>query len=57
MVKLLQFLGLVLGIIASICEILFTYYQYCKSKKDQGKGPSDAATSNEPVDGCRKDNL
>lgn len=55
MVKLLQFLGLVLGIIASICKILFTYYQYRKSKKDQEKGPSDVGASNEPGKECHKD--
>lgn len=56
MVEILYILGLVLGIVASICTICFTYYQYRKSKKSQEKGPSDAGTSNEPVKGCRKDN-
>jgi len=38
MVEILYILGLVLGIVASICTISFTYYQYIKSKKDQRKG-------------------
>ena len=53
MVEILYILGLVLGIVASICTISFTYYH--KSKKDQRKGSSDAATSDKPDKECRKD--
>ncbi len=55
MVEILYILGLVLGIVASICTISFTYYQYRKSKKDQRKGSSDAATSDKPDKEYRKD--